>query len=417
VAEPRTVAVIATLDTKGREAAFVRECLIRKGLAARLVDVGMGDAPQCALAEGDVAAADVAAAAGTTLAALRASRRDEGMAAMGFGAAAILRASAARGGLAGAIGLGGNQGTAVACTALRALPLGLPKVVVSTVASGNIRPYVGASDIAVIFSLADLLGGPNRITRGVLARAAGMLGGMIDTVGDQGTTTPGDSRPAVALTALGNTHAAAVRIMEALAAEGFDVVPFHASGAGGSAMERLIDAGMFSGVIDLTTHELLGELYPDDIYAPVEVRRLTAAGRRALPLVAAPGGLDYFIFGPPESVPAHLRDRHIHHHNPYNMNVIARADERAQVARLLARRLNEALGPAAFLYPRRGWSFIGRDGAAMWDPDAGEAFRRTLQGALRADRVRYVEVDADINDPRFADEIVRVYLELIRAAA
>jgi uncharacterized protein (UPF0261 family) len=339
------------------------------------------------------------------------------MAAMGLGAAAILQGAAAGGRLVGAIGIGGNQGTAIACVALRSLPLGFPKVMVSTVASGNIRPYIGASDIAVVFSLADLLGGPNRITRGVLARAAGMLGGMIDALGDEGTAASEDGRPAVALTALGNTHAAAVRIMEALAAHGFEVVPFHASGAGGSAMERLIDAGAFAGVVDLTTHELLGELYPDDIYAPVDTHRLTAACRRVLPLVAAPGGLDYFIFGPPESVPSPLRCRPTHYHNPYNTNVVAQADERARAARLLAERLNEALGPAAFLYPRRGWSHIGREGAAMWDPEAGESFRRALMDTLRPDRVRYLEVDAEINAPRFADEIVRVYLELSRAAA
>lgn len=409
------IAVVATLDTKGFEAAFLREWFVRRGHAVRLVDVGLVGEPQCALEPGDAAGVQVAEAAGTTLATLRAARRDEGMAGMGRGAAEVLRRWTEAGVLSGAIGLGGNQGTAIACIALRSLPLGLPKVMVSTVASGNIRPYIGASDIAMVFSLADLLGGPNRITRGVLQRAAGMLDGMLAAAGIEGPAAEADARPAVALTALGNTHGAATRIMDILAGEGFETVPFHASGAGGAAMERLIEAGAFVGVVDLTTHELLGEIYPEEIYAPAEGQRLVAAGRRGVPQVVAPGGLDYFIFGPPESVPAALRGRPTHHHNPYNMNVRTEAEERAQVGRLLGDRLNAASGPAAFLLPLRGWSHIGREGGLMWDPEGNEAFRRSLRAVLQTDRVRYYEVDATINDPIFADEAVRIFLELVRA--
>jgi uncharacterized protein (UPF0261 family) len=425
------VAVIATLDTKGLEAAFLREWFAARGHTARLVDVGIAGEPQCACGDGDVPAGEVAAAAGTTLDALTSARRDECMTTMGLGAGAILRRWAADGALAGAIGLGGNQGTAIACLALRSLPLGLPKVMVSTVASGNVRPYLAASDIAIVFSLADLLGGPNRITRGVLARAGGMLDGMISAprgpvravseAPAEAGTAPAEiaaaPRPAVALTTLGNTHAAAIRIMAALTAAGFEAVPFHASGAGGAAMERFIDEGAFAGVVDLTTHELLGEIFPEDIYAPAEGRRLVAAGRRGLAQVIAPGGLDYFIFGPPESVPPGRRGRPTHHHNPNNVNVRAEAGERAMAGRLLAERLNAAHGPSAFLYPLRGWSYIGREGGLMWDPEGAEAFRRSLRSVLRADRVHYREIDANINDPVFADEAVRTFLDLVRPPA
>jgi uncharacterized protein (UPF0261 family) len=415
VAGEYAVAIVATLDTKAGEVAFLRDWFESRGRPVRLIDVGLLEAPDGILDAEDVPADRVAVAAGTTLAALRSARRDTCMAAMGRGAGRFLAEWAAAGALAGAIGIGGNQGTAIACTALRALPLGLPKVVVSTVASGDIRPFIGASDIAVVFSLADLLAGPNRITRGVLSRAAGMLDGMVRAGRDQeaGAAT----RPAVALTALGNTHAAAVRVIETLGREGFEVVPFHASGAGGAAMERFIDSGAFAGVVDLTTHELLGELYPEDAYAPAEGQRVVAAGRRGLPQVVAPGGLDYFIFGPPESVPAHLRERPTHHHNPYNMNVLARAGERAAVGRLLAERLNAARGPVSFLYPLRGWSHIGRDGGLMWDPEAAAAFRAAVHTTLRGGKVRYREVDANINDPTFADEAVREFLDLVRAPA
>jgi uncharacterized protein (UPF0261 family) len=422
VAERRVVAVIATLDTKGLEAGFLRDRLREQGYAVRVLDVGITGDAQCATGDEDVPAAAVAAAADTSLDALRTARRDHSMAAMGRGAAHVLGRWAAEGALAGAMGLGGNQGTAIACTALRSLPLGLPKVMVSTVASGNIRPYIGASDIAMVFSLADLLGGPNRITRMVLVRAAGMLHGMITaSAAPEVRSGPADAagsahRPAVALTVLGNTHAAALRITDGLGARGFEVVPFHASGAGGAAMERLVDAGFFAGVVDLTPHELLGEICADDIYAPAEGRRLIAAGRQGLPQVVAPGGLDYFIFGPPESVPARFRGRPTHHHNPYNENVLAAAEERAQAGRLLAERLNAARGSAAVVYPLRGWSHIGREGGVMWDPAGAEAFRRSLRAVLRTDRVRYREIDANINDPVFADEVVRVFLELAAVA-
>jgi uncharacterized protein (UPF0261 family) len=205
--------------------------------------------------------------------------------------------------------------------------------------------------------------------------------------------------------------------MERLGTNGFDVVPFHASGAGGAVMERFIEARAFAGVVDLTTHELLGELYPYDAYTPAEGQRLVAAGRLGLPQIVAPGGLDYFIFGPPESVPPHLRERPTHRHNPYNMNVLARADERAAVGRLLAERLCAASGPVTFLYPLRGWSHIGREGGLMWEPEAAEAFRAVVREGLRGDRVRYREVDANINDPAFADEAADEFLNLVRAPA
>jgi uncharacterized protein (UPF0261 family) len=416
VSGPPVVAVVATLDTKGAEADFLRAWFAGRGLVPRLVDVGTGGPPQCALGDTDVPRDRVAAAGGSSVTELPLLRRDMAMAAMGRGAGKVLRAWAEAGALAGALGLGGNQGTAIASLALRAVPVGIPKVMVSTVASGNIRPYVGASDIAMVFAVGDLLGGPNRLTRGVLVRAAGMLAGAIDAGGALDEPA-GDAPPAVALTTLGNTHAAAVRIMGTLGGRGIEVVPFHASGAGGSAMEALIERGVFAGVIDLTPHELLGELFGDDIYAPVGVRRLSAAARRGLPLVVAPGGLDYFVFGPPEAVPAHYAGRPTHYHNPYNTNVRAAPDELARVGRVLAERLNEATGPAAFLYPLRGWSEIGREGAPLWDRAGNEALRVAVTEGLRRDRVGYAEVDAALNDPAFADAMAAAFLDLSRARA
>ncbi|HYM90511.1 MAG TPA: Tm-1-like ATP-binding domain-containing protein, partial [bacterium] len=253
----------------------------------------------------------------------------------------------------------------------------------------------------------------NRVTRPILVRAAGMLVGMIEAAPPSGTAGDAARAPAaVAVTALGNTHAAVTRVMADLGARGYEVVPFHASGAGGSAMEWLVRQGEFAAVIDLTPHEFLGEVLGDDIYTPVHPGRLTAAGAAGIPQVVAPGGLDYFVFGAEETVPPRYRGRPTHHHNPYNTNVRASADELHRVGKALAERLNNARGPVAFLVPLRGWSHIGREGGPLWDPQANEALREVMRRTLRTG-LRYIEVDAAINDPSFADEVAAVACEFL----
>jgi uncharacterized protein (UPF0261 family) len=397
---PTVVAIVATLDTKEPEATFLAHALKVRGVEPRLLDVG-GTGPRAGLP------------------------RDAAMAAAGSEAAGVLNGLHREQVLAGVIGLGGNQGSTAAAIAMRGLPIGLPKILVSTIASGNLRPYIGASDIVVVPAVGDLLGGTNRLTREILTRAAAMMAAMIDThaaATPPGLTTPSvgerasapqrraqsasQQAPVVALTTLGNVEPAARGIIRGLDDAGLEVIPFHASGAGGSAMEELIERGMFAAVVDLATHELLGEVVGDDIYTPVRPGRLTVAGRRGLPQVVAPGGLDYLVFGPPDSVPAAYQGRATHQHNLYNTNVRASAGELRRAGEEMARRLREARGPTAFIDPVRGWSQVGRLGGPLWDPDANEAFRVALRAGLRDTRVRYVEIDAEINEPRVGDEIV-----------
>jgi uncharacterized protein (UPF0261 family) len=413
----RVVAIIATLDTKEDEARFLQDRLRAYGYEPRLIDASTRSKARLPLDPVDATRERVAASAGLSREAFASMRRDEAMAAMGRGVRAVLRAWLAEGVLGGVIGLGGNQGTAIAGLAMRALPIGFPRVLVSTVASGNIRPFIGASDIAVLFSVGDLLGGPNQITRPLLARAAGMLCGMMEAASSANGREPFPSgararAAAIAITALGNTHAAVTRIMASLRERAYEVVPFHASGAGGSAMEALVRDRVFDAVIDLTPHELVGEVLGDDVYAPVTPGRLTAAGEIGIPQVVAPGALDYLVFGAEETVPARYRGRPIHHHNPYNTNVRATADELRRVGEVLAGRLNEARGPAAFLYPLRGWSYIGRDGGPLWDPAANDALRAALRSRLRPE-IRYTEIDAPINAPGFADQVAMVAREFL----
>lgn len=421
------IAVLATADTKSAEALFLRAELDRHGWPARIVDVGLG-AAQRGREIVDVPAEHVASAAGHRLGRLRdQARRDEAMAAMARGAGRVLGAWHRRDALAGVIGLGGNQGTAIAAGAMRDLPFGVPKLIVSTVASGNVRGFVGDSDIAMMFSVGDLLGGPNSVTARVLRLAAGAIAGMADAASDDlatgaATGLPGGTealappnnseRTLVAVTAFGNTHAAVSTAMDKLAAAGIEAVPFHASGASGSAMERLIDSGLFSGVLDLTTHELLAELYPADIYTPVRPGRLTAAGRRGIPQVVAPGGLEYHCFAAADTIPAELRDRPTHHHNPNNTNVRASAEELIAVAEVMAARLAAAAGPVAVMVPRAGWSEVGSPGGILHDPLANAAFVAELRRALPT-RVLLRELDRTINDPVFASLAAETLLDFL----
>lgn len=415
---PAAVAIIATLDTKEAEAAFLRAELRSHGYAVRVLDVGLrsaGVSREVGVSGGaDVSGEAVARAAGSDLVTLRdRARRDEAMEAMGVGAARILERWHAHGELAGVLGIGGNQGTAIAAGAMRGLPFGVPKVIVSTVASGNVRGFVGDSDITLMFSVGDLLGGPNPVTAKVLHRAAAAVAGMASAPPAMEETSP--TAPLVAVTAFGNTHAGVTAALERLGDAGVRTVPFHASGASGSAMERLIDEELFDGVLDLTTHELLAELYPADVYAPVRPGRLTAAGRNGLPQVIAPGGLDYHCFAAPDTIPKAFRDRAIHHHNPNNTNVRATSGELHVAARAMAERLNAASGPVSVLVPLRGWSEVGSSPGVLYDPSADAAFVRQLRDSLSA-HVLLRELDNTINDRIFAITAADTLLDFLNVS-
>jgi uncharacterized protein (UPF0261 family) len=403
---PMAIGLLGTLDTKGREVAFLRTCLEERGRSALVVDVGLfeplGIGP-------DISRHEVAAAGAADVSTLIQRPRDEVMAAMGRGAGEVLRQLHAEGRLEGVLGLGGNQGTAVICAGMRQLPLGFPKLVVSTVASGNTRPYIGWSDIAMLFSVGDLLGGPNPVIEPVLRNAAAAMAGM--TAGPA-ASIPSGGAPLVAITALGNTHPAVTRAMELLRAAGLQVAAFHASGACGSAMERLIGAGGVAAVLELTPHEFTEEVIGAGWYQPVEAGRLTAAGKMGIPQVVAPGGMEYVCFGPRESVPPRFRRRATYFHNSVNANVRTSRREMAAVGRALAERLNQAKGPVAVVLPEQGWSIYGAPGGPLHDAAANAAFVRRLTQGLRRD-IPVHRLPLHINDPAFADhccELLRGFL-------
>lgn len=396
----RTIVILATLDTKGEEAAYLRTRLEALNCSAAIIDIGPLGPPGV---QPDIDNGEVARRGGWKLATLlKTGERDRIMEIMGKGARTLLSLLLDEGRIDGVIGLGGNQGSAVSSMAMQGLPFGFPKYLVSTVASGNIRPYVGNKDIGVVFSVGDFLGGANPVISSILANAAAAVVGMAEH-GQGLATAPG--KMTLAVTALGNTEPAASRAVKSMRAAGFEVVAFHASGAGGSAMEELVADGLIHGVLDLTPHELTEEVMGAGIYRPVRPGRMTAAGIKGIPQVVSTGGMEYLCFGPRESIPLKLRTRKIYMHNPVNANVKISRSEMAEVGRVMAERLNIAVGPTAVLIPLKGWSVYGAPGGVLHDAPGNRIFIEALKNGLRPD-IEFRVIDAHINDDLFVDACV-----------
>jgi uncharacterized protein (UPF0261 family) len=404
----RNIAILGTLDTKGAEVAYMKGLVEARGHFAILIDVGPVGPPGV---EPDIANEEVARLIGYELSSLlQTGERDRIMEAMGEGAGRSLLNLLREGRLDGVIGIGGNQGSAITSMAMKVLPLGFPKFLVSTVASGDIRPYIGHKDIGVMFSVGDLVGGPNPVTRSVLANAVSGLLGMVEG-GKRISLRQGERT--IAVTALGNTEPAVSRATRLLRQRGFEVVAFHASGAGGSAMEELIEGGFINAVLDLTPHEVTEEVVGAGAYVPVRPGRLSAAGLMGIPQVISTGALEYVCFGPRESIPPGMRRRKIYMHNPYNANMRVSREEMAQVGRVMAERLNQASGPTAVLVPRKGWSVYGREGGPLHNPRGNKILLKALKRNLKR-HIQYEEIDAHINDPQFADVCVGVLADLVK---
>lgn len=396
----KNIAILATLDTKGYDVAYIKGIVEAQGDSVTIVDVAPLGPPTI---YPDYSSDEVAKLGGWSITdLLKKGKKDEIMAVMGEGAANLLLNLLKDGKIDGVIGLGGNQGSAITAMAMKVLPIGFPKFLVSTVASGNIRPYIGHKDIVVMFSVSDMLGGPNVVTRSVLANAVAALLGMVE---HGKRIVPNKDRQTIAISELGNTEKAACHAVELLREKGFQVVPFHASGAGGSAMEELIDVGAIQGVLDLTPHELAEEVVGEGAYLPVKPGRLSNAGRVGIPQVVSTGSLEYLCFGPKESIPAKLRHRKIYMHNQLNANLKLSRREMAEIGRVLADRLNEARGPTAIIVPLKGWSIYGSEGGPLYDPQGNKILVKTLKKNLKPE-IELKEIDAHINDNYFVKQCV-----------
>jgi uncharacterized protein (UPF0261 family) len=394
------VALVGTLDTKGPDFAFLAARLRAAGVEVITVDAGTGDPVGLVP---DIDGETVAAAAGTTRAELRAAGdRGRAVTDMGRGAAAVIADLAARGRAGGVLAAGGSGGSSIAAQVFAALPVGFPKLLVSTMASGDVAPYVGARDVAIMYSVVDVAG-INRISRLVLGNAAAAMAGMV-SAGERaaaGATGPdADDRPLVAASMFGVTTPAVETARARLSELGYEVLVFHATGAGGRALEALAEARLLSGVLDLTTTELADDLVGGVLSAGPD--RLTAAGAAGLPQVIAPGALDMVNFGPPDTVPAAFSGRLFFEHNPTVTLMRTTPAEMAELGARVGRKAAAAKGPTEVFWPDHGVSALDADGQPFRDAVADDACREALALELSAAGLTLHRVSAHLNDPVFA---------------
>ncbi len=402
---PKPIAVIGTLDTKGYEVAYIRDLIQARGHRTLILDPGLLGQPAI---DADFPRQVIARAGGAELAGLIAAG-DKGQAiqTMIDGTRCVVIQLYAEGKLGGVIAVGGGQGTAIGTTAMQALPIGVPKVMVSTIASGQnvFEPYVGTADVTLMHSVADILG-INTVTRKIFTNAAAAVTAMVEAR----EADEGNDKTILGTTMLGLTTPCVLHAKGILESWGYELVAFHPNGTGGRSMERLIKEGLIRGVLDISTQELAGHVCRGLFDAGPD--RLKAAGRRGIPQVVAPGGTDYIVLGPLSSLSQEQRDRPLIIHNP-NITLIRTAkDEMTEIGRVMAQRLNEARGPAVVLIPEGGFSYSDRPGHTFYDPEANGALVDALEAEL-APKIRLHKVDAHINDEAFAETAARVMQELM----
>ena len=403
-----TVGLIGTLDTKGTEYRWLRDQLTAEGVLVLLIDTG----PFSDSADADVSSAEVARAGGADLAALR-ERRDRGetMTAMAAGAAAVATRLFAAGEIHALLAVGGSGGSSVAAPAMHALPVGVPKLLVSTMASGDVQPYVGEVDTTLMYSVVDVAG-INPISRLVLGNAVAAVAAMAKRYVAGLAAPAAETRPLVAVTMFGVTTPAADEARARLAELGYETLVFHATGAGGRAMEKLVESGFLVGVCDLTTTELADDLVGGVLSAGPH--RLETAGRRGLPQVVGPGALDMVNFGPRETVPAQFAERTLFVHNPTVTLMRTTRAEMAELGRRIATKLAAAQGPTEVFLPLRGVSAIDVDGGPFRDAEADAACFAALRAGLAGSAVVVHERDQAINDPGFGAAMADALHRLIK---
>ncbi len=403
---PGTVLLVGALDTKGVEYAFVKDLIEAAGLETLVVDFGVMGQPAF---EPDVSRTEVASAGGGDLAYLASgTHKDEAMRTMAQGLASVVERLYTEGRFDGVLGMGGSGGTSIATAAMRTLPVGVPKLMVSTVGGGDVSAYAGSKDITFMPSVVDVAG-INRLSRAIYANAAGAIAGMVKTEAE----ATAHERPLIAASMFGNTTAAVDHARGLLEDEGYEVLVFHATGSGGRTMEDLISDGYIAGCLDMTTTELADDICGGVFSAGPD--RVQAAPRQGIPTVVVPGCVDMANFGGIETVPDHYRERTLYEWNPEVTLLRTNAEENRQMGAMLAAAANAGQADTvSVLIPLGGVSMLDSDGDRFWDPDADQACFDSLKNDLRAD-IPLIEVDANINDPMFAERAVAVLLEMLQA--
>lgn len=400
------VVIVGTLDTKAEEIEFARDVIESQGVDVHLVDTGIVEDPEI---EPDTSGSEVAAAGETTLDTLRESGdRGAAIEAMGTGAAAIARELHEAGILTGILGLGGSGNTSIVTEAMRALPVGVPKLMISTVASGDTEPYVGIKDVTMMYSVADIEG-LNQLSREIIANGALAMVGMVANDPDVEV----EKRPTIGITMFGVTTPCVQAARSYLEDAGYETIVFHATGTGGRAMENLIEQGIIDGVLDVTTTEWADEHVGGTLGAGPD--RLDAAAEAGLPQVVSTGALDMVNFGARDTVPETFEGRQFHIHNPQVTLMRTTIEENAEIGEIIAAKLNTATGPTALALPLAGVSMIDVEGEDFYDPEADTALFDALRDHLDPD-IELIEVDTDINDEAFAITMAETLDEYMREA-
>jgi len=405
----KTVLLIATFDTKEEEALFLKRAMEARGIRVLTMDTGILAPPR---SRADIDQNQVARRGGIGLKEIVASG-DKGKCILNMirGAEAITREMFEEGKFDGIISIGGAQGTEIACAAMRKLPVGVPKLAVSTVASGRAMfgPFVGTKDITMMHSVADMQG-LNFLTKRILENAASAISGMVQNL-EEKLLKP--EKIPVAMSMLGTTTPGALRCKKILESRGFEVVTFHQNGTGGIAMEDMIREGALQGVLDLNLHEI-GDRFVGGLHGAIREDRLEAAGALGIPQVVAPGSINYAVWGPLTGLSAEWRSRKLIVHNPSLTLVRLSPDELRSVGKIVAEKLNRAKGPTHLFIPLKGFSYPDREGLPHWEPEGNRALIDSLRARLNPS-IPVTELDAHINDSEFIDPVTERFLSMMKA--
>jgi uncharacterized protein (UPF0261 family) len=402
----KRILILGTLDTKGEAIASLKRQIELRGCQTTVMDIGILGQPAT---QADITREEVVKTAGWYLKEIIAlPTRKRAVDVMIEAAIEKARRLYSSDPFDGIIGLGGGTGMHISTAVMRALPIGLPKLMVSSMGSMDLSEFIGAKDITMINSIADL-GSLNRVTKRILDQAAGAICGMVDS-----HVPVNSSMPSVAVSAFGITTQCAEHAGHFLDERGYEMVIFHTVGSGGMAMEELIGQGLFAGVLDLTTHEFIDQVAGGH-YGNIGYERLETAGEKGIPQIVGPGGLDCIGIVPSDSIPCEFQGRKTYYHD-FRACVRSNAEELTLVARILADKLNKAIGPVKFLVPRKGWSSASREGEALFDPQADRVFVATLGSYLKPE-IEVRELDLHIDDRQFAETAVSLLDEMIQNGA
>jgi uncharacterized protein (UPF0261 family) len=399
----KTILLIGTLDTKEAEYTYVRDLIEERGHETLIMDAGILSDPAMSV---DVSAAEVAEAGGGDLAQLReAEDRGTAVEIVTNGVAALTPQLYEAGKFHGVLALGGSGGTAIATAGMKELPVGAPKVMVSTVAAGDVGPYVDVKDVTMMYSVVDIAG-LNRISRRILGNAAGAICGMVEQA-----IPAGEDKPLIAATMFGVTTPCVTHVRERMEGEGYEALVFHATGSGGRSMEALIEGGFITGVADITTTEWCDELVGGVLSAGPH--RLETAAREGTPQIVSLGALDMVNFWAMDTVPEQFQERNLYKHNPNITLMRTTPAEMAELGRIIAAKLNETTGPTVLMVPLKGVSMLDAEGEAFWNPEADQALFDALRQNIDREKVTLVEHDLHINDEAFADAIADRLLAML----